>query len=161
MQTIKALTICNPYPEMILQGTKRVENRSWPTSFRGWLVLHAGRSREWMADGDAQCFPNLSWGAIVGRIEIVDCLPITRIRAGAFDQHPRLYWLSGHEHTFGPWCWVIDRTQRLRTPIPANGARGLWDIHADAGPISTWDWLPMQVPEDPADEFHPPRSPSQ
>lgn len=31
-------------------GEKRVENREWPTSYRGPLLIHAGKSREWLDD---------------------------------------------------------------------------------------------------------------
>jgi hypothetical protein len=49
----KALTICQPYAELIARGEKVIENRTWPTSYRGPLLIHAGKSREWLyGDGD-------------------------------------------------------------------------------------------------------------
>src|SRR3546814_21116370 len=45
---MKALTICQPYAELILLGLKRVENRSKPTRHRGPLLIHAGKSRDWL-----------------------------------------------------------------------------------------------------------------
>ena len=140
---MKALTVCNPYPEMILDLTKRVENRTWPTKHRGWVLLHAGKSREWMEEGDFARYPNLAWGAIVGRMEVVGCASLFAIRKGLLDPHPRLFWVSGHEHVHGPWCWIIDRVQRLRTPVLCSGARGLWDVEDRL--TEAWDWLPVEV----------------
>ena len=139
-----ALTICDPYPEMILDGSKRVENREWYTTYRGWVLVHAGKSREWMEPGDFKTYPNLAWGAIVGRMEVIGCYHIRRIMAGEFDQHPRLFWLRGHEHTHGGFCYVIDRRQRLRSPVPARGAMGLWSVEDYL--TEAWDWLPMEMP---------------
>ncbi len=44
---MKALTICQPYAELIMRGVKRVENRTWATRYKGALLIHAGKSREW------------------------------------------------------------------------------------------------------------------
>ena len=47
---MKALTICQPYAEMIANHEKPIENRTWPTSYRGPLAIHAGKSRAWLPD---------------------------------------------------------------------------------------------------------------
>ena len=45
---MKALTICQPYAGAILDGRKRVENRTFRTEYRGELIIHAGKSLAWM-----------------------------------------------------------------------------------------------------------------
>lgn len=45
---MKAITICQPYAELIACGEKRVENRTWPTNHRGMLYIHAGKNRSWL-----------------------------------------------------------------------------------------------------------------
>lgn len=56
---MKALTICQPYPHLICTPQsdlkdgdvrKRVENRTWGTSHRGPLLIHAGRSKAWLRE---------------------------------------------------------------------------------------------------------------
>jgi len=32
-----------------------------------------------------------------------------------------------HEHTEGPWCWILGDVRKLETPIDAVGAQGLWE----------------------------------
>ena len=49
MGEIKALTIKQPWASAIAFGDKRVENRSWPTAYRGLLAIHAGASIDWDA----------------------------------------------------------------------------------------------------------------
>lgn len=133
---MKALTICQPYAELICTGEKRVENRTWPTRYRGPLAIHAGKSRDWLTidrttehrgDVDTNGFyvNDLDFGAIVARAVLIECLRVERIQSGEYDeQYP---WLRGHEHVSGPWCWVLDAVARLRA-IPYRGAQGLFSV---------------------------------
>ena len=40
---MKALTLTQPYATLIAIGEKRIETRSWKTSYRGKLALHAAK----------------------------------------------------------------------------------------------------------------------
>jgi len=131
---MKALTICQPFAEMIARGDKLVENREWLTSYRGPLMIHAGKSRNWL-DGEtddelAEEFGRrIEFGAIVAHAQLVACLHIDRIHAGEYDkQYP---WLMTHGHTNGTWCWVLEEVQRLPQAIPWKGAQGLWEYNAN------------------------------
>jgi hypothetical protein len=133
----KALTICQPYAHLIARGDKRVENREWPTSYRGTLYIHAGKSREWLDLSDDETrdesydipLSSMAFGAVVAVATLRDCLHIDRINRGDFDrQYP---WLKDHEHTNGTWCWIIDAVAAIG-PWPWRGAQGLWDIDEDA-----------------------------
>ncbi len=114
---MKALTICQPYAELIARGEKPIENRTWPTSYRGPLAIHAGKSRDWLDDDDEQRFPEMPFGAVVAIAQLVDCRRVTDL--------PAIY--QGHEHANGPWCFILADVQRLPTPIPARGAQGFWE----------------------------------
>lgn len=89
-----ALSIRQPWAWAILNAGKDIENRSWRTSRRGRIALHAGRGmtldeytdcfRTWMAIGREFDFPdsgnvfpssaNLERGGIVGTADLVDCV---------------------------------------------------------------------------------------
>lgn len=116
---MKALTICQPYAELIARGEKVIENRTWPTSFRGQFFIHAGKSREWMDDGDEDDYPGMVFGALIATARLVDC-----VRFADLPPH-----LKNHEHANGPWCWVLDRVNRIE-PIRFRGAQGLFDVPA-------------------------------
>ena len=126
---MKALTICQPYAHLIVRGEKLVENREWPTGYRGALVIHAGKSREWLDPEDVSDFAAegdpLVFGAVVGVAQLVDVLHIDSIQRG--DHDARYPWLREHDHTNGTWCWVLADVRRIE-PIPWNGAQGLWDF---------------------------------
>ncbi len=86
-----ALSIRQPWAWMILHGGKDIENRDWPTRFRGRFLIHASKGmtpEEW---GDAWAFSRgsganikahdaglrastIERGGIVGSVEIVDCV---------------------------------------------------------------------------------------
>lgn len=127
---MKALTICQPYAHLIVNGDKLVENRDWPTRYRGRLLIHAGKSREWLDDGEEQEYAEagapLVFGAVVGEAQLADVLHIARIEWGEYDaKYP---WLREHGHTHGPWCWVLQDVRRYDRPMPWKGAQGLWDF---------------------------------
>jgi hypothetical protein len=80
---MKALSIRQPWAWLIVNGHKDIENRSWPTKFRGPVLIHAskGMTREEYADAllianriQLPPFEQLERGGIVGRAEIVDCV---------------------------------------------------------------------------------------
>lgn len=125
---MKALTICQPYADLIARGEKRVENRTWSTSYRGTLYIHAGKSLQWLKLDKGEKPPaGMVFGAIVAIAVLRDCLHINRIKAGEYD---RAYpWLREHTHTSGPWCWVLDTVAPIG-PWPWRGAQGLWTISA-------------------------------
>lgn len=121
---MKAITICNPYPEMILNLEKPIENRSRHWSHRGQLFIHAGKSKAWMGDDDRKRFPNLSWGAIVGVMNVVACLELDSPK-----QWPSEYaYLRDHKHASGPWCLILTDVKRFEFPIECRGALGIWTV---------------------------------
>lgn len=127
---MKALTICQPYAELIARGDKRVENREWPTRYRGPLLIHAGQSRSWLdgwtdAELEKEYGRKIEFGAIVAKCILIDCLDIELIERGNYrKQYP---WLEDHAHTNGTWCWILEEVERLPAPIPWRGAQGLWN----------------------------------
>jgi len=42
-----ALSIQQPWAWAIIHGGKDVENRTWPTKFRGRFLVHASRKFDW------------------------------------------------------------------------------------------------------------------
>lgn len=123
---MKALSICQPYPHLILTREKRVENREWRTDYRGPLLLHAGKSRRYL-DGYPES--DMVFGALLGTATLVDCLHIDEIDRGVHDG--RYPWVADHVHTEGTWCWIFEEPCRLHVPIPWRGALGLFEVPDD------------------------------
>ena len=117
---MKALTICQPWAELIAQGAKRVENRTWRTHYRGPLAIHAGLSRG-RVRGSGFSEEELSFGAIVAVAELYDVLTLEEVQL-----------CTRHDLTYaeGPLCWMLRDARRLATPIPCRGYQQLWNVPA-------------------------------
>lgn len=129
---MKAVTICQPWAFAILHANKRVENRSWPTAYRGPLLIHAGTSRRWfdrdsvdlvslasgrIATPDA---PGMHFGAIVGRCDLVGCEHVDRLVRGPH--------LGDERFIAGTWCWILADVEAFDCPLPWRGERGLFEV---------------------------------
>jgi hypothetical protein len=77
MEIVRAISIRQPWVEMILLGKKTAEYRSRPTNIRERVYLYAsltpaeGSARAWRSLGKQP--GELPSGAIVGTVKIVDC----------------------------------------------------------------------------------------
>lgn len=114
---MKALTVCQPYADMIANREKTIENRTWSTSYRGLLAIHAGKSRAWLDEDDQEERPGLVFGAVVATAKLIDC-----VRPEHLPSH-----LKEDIHAQGPWCWILDEIEPLSVPILCRGAQGLWE----------------------------------
>lgn len=116
---MKCLTVAQPWAWAIIHGPKRIENRTWRCSHIGPLLIHAGKSREWIGSHDPEALPNCPeeddfvYGAIIGMVTMVGCEPITRQLGRAFAE--------------GPWCWMLCDPVAFH-PVPYRGAQGLFDV---------------------------------
>jgi hypothetical protein len=140
---MKTITLWQPWASLIACGAKRIETRSWETSYRGELAIHAAKStptyvtriiseptfagllvehlgtiqRNLFAEARLKQFPA---GVVLAMCRLVDCIP-------AEDSAP-----SDQEHIFGDfrtgrYAWILEDIKPLAEPIPATGKQGLWE----------------------------------
>jgi hypothetical protein len=118
-----ALSVKQPWAELILDRRKQVEIRSWSSRHRGPLWLHTGRA----PDLDAAQFFGLGvlpLGCFVGLVEVLDIVPLDPDRWHAWrPQH-----LSPGSWRAGLFGWMIANPIRLRRPVPAAGQTGLFAV---------------------------------
>ncbi|MGH8866654.1 MAG: ASCH domain-containing protein [Actinomycetes bacterium] len=100
---MRALSVRQPWADDLVRGRKTVENRSWRTTHRGPLLVHAART-----DARPGVPADLPRGALVGVVTVVDCVR----------DHP-----DGEP---GYWHWVITDPGPLPEPIACIGRPGLW-----------------------------------
>ncbi len=107
-----ALSIRQPWPNRIFFEGKDVENRDWPTRFRGMVLVHAGKTVD-PEDRDEARDKNMPLGGIVGIMEIVDCVTVM--------DSP---WF------FGEYGFVIKNARPLKF-LPCRGALGFFKPQID------------------------------
>lgn len=118
---MKALSVRQPWAWCLFHG-KPVENRTWYTSYRGPLLVHA--SKTWDREGDLwirKTFRGLLptycvsksyvLGVIVGRVDLVKVVR----------SHPSPWF-------FGPYGFVFENQIEFKDPIPWAGSRLLFDV---------------------------------
>ena len=140
---MKAITILQPFAQLIVMNEKHLETRKWETSYRGPLLIHAGKSRcnfefknlplknselGTSLQQDA-LRPTLIRGAILGIVDLVACLTHDDL------QGPHSYYLTPLEKLVGfigpGWCaWELKNPRTFRKPIPCTGNMGIWDTPA-------------------------------
>lgn len=169
---MKAITVWNPWaylirlaghhdPEVAKLG-KGIETRSWPTSYRGPLAIHAAKNFPQEArllcleepfltaltSAGLQGTNELPRGAVVATCKLVDCLQITGrttiegkiVAAQLYSMHPLAREVTGNELAFGDYtpgryAWILADVNPLPEPIPAKGALGLWEWGPPEGVI--------------------------
>lgn len=131
---IACLSIKQPWADAILFLGKPVENRSWQTTHRGPIAIHA--SAGWDDFGEAwikmkirPTTPGIDaflarargrMGRIVGTVGVVDCVKVEDYLA-----QRECVWASG------PWCWVLKGPEAWRTTVPMKGRLGIFEAHIE------------------------------
>jgi hypothetical protein len=78
---VKILSIRPPWAYLITRGSKNIENRSWPTKYRGPVLIHASLNIDRNACKARGLDPTkLQTGGVIGIAEIVDCVTAHRSR---------------------------------------------------------------------------------
>lgn len=128
---MKALSIRQPYAELILSGRKRYELRSWSTKERGRVLVHASSTitpeeRE-AAQQAGLDLKSLERGAVLGSVEIIGCGPFTPEMA----EEMRAKGAYSGEWEPGTYAFTLQNPRRFRTPIPLKGRLGFFEIPDD------------------------------
>ncbi|PIN80553.1 ACP synthase [Candidatus Woesearchaeota archaeon CG10_big_fil_rev_8_21_14_0_10_30_7] len=68
---MKALSLKQPFAELIVSGKKTIELRNWNTKFRGEFIIHASKTL-YNSSMEKNNFKTLPTGCIVGKATLVD-----------------------------------------------------------------------------------------
>jgi hypothetical protein len=127
---MKALSIRQPYAFAIVMGFKPVENRDWPTRYRGGVLIHAGKKEETddvegvlrqIAHETGVALPVIqkgytshrSLGTIVGAATLTDCVTA-----------------MASEWFYGPYGFVM-KDAKWCAPVACKGALSFFEVPLD------------------------------
>ncbi len=148
---MKGLTLTQPWATLVAIGAKRIETRSWATSYRGLLAIHAAKGfpgdAQWLcltepfntvltAAGFPEAESQIPRGAIVAMAQLADCVRISFPEEEACRAIARQYAAGQHEKAFGDftwgrYMWLLRDVEPLREPVPCRGYQGLWPIEGE------------------------------
>lgn len=128
---MKALTVQQLWAWAIIHGPKQVENRTWSTSHRGPLAIHAGRKTDpgsLAILAAVGCSPpgHVPRGAVIGVVDLVEVVPYEpgQQRLTGVDDP---YSLADDPLADGPLCWIF-RNPRPCEPVFLPGKPGLFNV---------------------------------
>ena len=123
LTTHRALSIRQPWAELIMLGRKSIEVREWWTEYRGLLWIHAPKNEEPELDRRFG-FHTLYRGGFIGQVNLTSMV--------RFDKERWTRWRERHlsEGPMPPtaYGWVLRDPIRLREPYPARGLPGLFQL---------------------------------
>jgi hypothetical protein len=110
---LKALSVKQPWANMIASGEKTIETRRWPTDYRGLLLIVSSKTPDIPPAGCA-----------VALATLVECRPMTRsdesaARCGLYS---------------GAFAWVLRDIRRLKA-FPVRGRLGIYDVVVEEGAL--------------------------
>lgn len=150
---IKALTLHQPYAQLMAINAKRFETRSWSTNYRGPIAIHAGKNIQELLIASGRVSTSMRAGtletatytfahhydkvmtAFYGKRWTVDDYPMgavvavgTLVKVHRCENvkltiQERLFGL----HTEGRYAWEIADVRLLEKPFMVRGQQGLWD----------------------------------
>jgi len=125
---MKALSLKQPYAELIVSGKKTIEIRKWNTNFRGKFLIHASMKR----DDEAMKkygFNDLPRGFIVGEATLVDVKKYDN--DSDFDKDGDKHFASSD---YGNYGFILKDAKRI-TKIPAKGKLNFWNFEKINPPL--------------------------
>jgi predicted transcriptional regulator len=121
---MKALSLKQPFAELILQGRKKIELRKWNTKFRGEFLIHASKSVDKKAMQEFG-FLNLPTGCIVGKAELIEVKHYLNK-----EEHQKDNNLHLASSDWGKYGFILVNVKRVKN-IPCNGSLNFWECDLD------------------------------
>ena len=128
---MKTLTIKQPWATLIIQGDKRFEFRSWKTSYRGGLLIHAGKGIDKVAMKRLKKYipEDMPLGKIIGKVKLVDCIKMSpEFKEMLLKENNEIYTKSSFQENYG---WQVENVEVFNHPIPVKGQLSLWEYEVE------------------------------
>lgn len=140
---MKVLSLLQPWASLVVMGRKEIETRSWSTSYRGELLIHASLGKAGALIGKESPFKKyipdfqqLPFGAIIGKVALIDIIPIAHLGL----PENLIAKLTLEEKAFGDYsaeryAWILSDAEKFEKPIRVKGSLRLWeyDMNSDVG----------------------------
>ena len=119
---MKALSLKQPFAELIVQGRKKIELRKWNTKFRGKFLIHASKIPDKKAMKKFG-FASLPTGCIVGKAFLKD---VKKYKNRVDHRKDRNLHLASRP--WGDYGFILENPQRTKQ-IPYKGWFNFWEFN--------------------------------
>jgi hypothetical protein len=140
---MRALSLLQPWAQLLVTGVKTIETRAWQPKFKGTLYIHASSGHHedvdkiisYCREKNLPLADQLTKGAIIGSVDVQTYgRPkelLTAAKAGIkgltmedWERECILGDLSGP----GRWGWLVTGPVLFKNPITCKGALSVWSI---------------------------------
>jgi hypothetical protein len=118
---MKALSLKQPFAELVISGKKKIELRKWNTNFRGEFLIHASKISDFVSMKKFG-YENLPNGCIIGKATIKDVKHYKNSEEFNRDKDLHLADESWGDHGF-----IIENPKRMKE-IPCKGSLNFWNF---------------------------------
>lgn len=108
---MRAISLKQPWANLIAEGTKTIETRKWATDFRGDVVIVSSKKPD---------IPPA--GAAVAIVEIYDCIPMTI-------EHEEAACCEIYENAY---AWKLRNIRRIKNPFSVKGQLKFYNVNLPA-----------------------------
>lgn len=140
---MKALSLTQPWATLVAIGAKKIETRSWFTTYRGQIVIHAAKGfpkwardyanslqfQEELAPFGYTSSTQLPLGAIIAVAELAGCHSTDKEKL--LIPHPGTRESIFGDYSENRFMWMLKNVRMLNEPIPCKGSLGLWEVPQD------------------------------
>ena len=134
---MKALSISQPFADLITQRKKTIELRRWNTNFRGEFLIHSPIKIRYEDCKRLKINPKtLVTGAIIGKAEIYDVKKYQSSSELQKDFKKHFATKSFQKNRYG---FLIKNAKHFRIPIPCKGKLGFFDVKLEKPKIKKND----------------------
>jgi len=106
-KTWKAISLKQPWANLVAGGKKGIETRKWSTKYRGDLVICSSQSPKIEPFGKALCI-----------VELYDIKPMTKV-------HEKKACIKVYP---GAYSWLLRNIRPINPPIPIKGRLGIYNL---------------------------------
>ena len=130
---MKALSIMQPWSWLIVNGIKDTENRNWTTGYRGFILIHAGKTMDGTGFIDAM-LNRPYWRERLSLADL-DAMPQRRDEYACggivgYAMLQKVVTRSDSPWFIGPYGFVLTQRHPIDF-IPLRGMPGLFDVPAE------------------------------
>jgi len=131
-ENMKAISLLEPWASLIKEGIKKIETRSWKTSYRGELYIHASKKKltkkDWEILEDRLALLkeiDFKYGHIIAKCKLVDCRYMDEELIKEVKKNKNEYLCGSYE--IGRYAWILEDLEVIETPLEAKGQLGIWN----------------------------------
>src|SRR3989344_7853918 len=117
---MKALSLKQPWADLIVQGKKIIETRKWRTNFRGEFYIHASKSFD-KKNCESFGIKNPVTGALIGKVELVNVKEYKNKKE--FDEDYRKHFAKN----FVRYGYLLRNIKRIN-PVPYKGKLNFFEV---------------------------------